>query len=731
MKFPFYHQLESIDCGPSCLRMVAAYYKKHISLQELKTYCQATRVGITLQDIVAGATRAGFHSFPVKITMAELLKIPLPAILFWRQEHYVVLYKIHQQRNGKKIFHIADPGYGKIQLGEEIFLKDWQGDEEKGVALILQPGNEFANKKEEVSRLKSSYGEAVTAFGRILNKYRWNFSIACILFALAMVTNWAAPLLFQRMIDQGVMLKNMHIVWLIILSQLILFIGNCIFDSLSSVVLVKLNFNISIGYLSQFLQKLIRLPVSFFDTRLNTDLIQRIDDQERIQSFLTYRLIQFIFAIFNLLAFSAILIYFNRTIFGVFLLCTLTAVIWIVLFLGKRKILDYSRFSLLSENKNNVYELIMGMPEIKINNAQTAKIHQWKHIQLKINKIILQALYLNYYQLIGVNFINKLRDIIITGICAWMVINNQMTIGIMMSISFVIGQLSGPVMQIIECIRSIQDAKLSHERIDEIQKKEDENNASKIIPAVTHYGIKLNNISFKYDGSFNPYIISNLSLFVPKGKITAIVGSSGSGKTTLMKLMLAFYNPQQGDILVDKVKLSDINTDEWRKKCGVVMQDGWIYSGTIANNIAIADENPDMKKLELAAEIACIKDFIHHLPLKYNTKIGKSGIELSGGQKQRILIARAVYKDPELMFFDEATSSLDAKNEKEIMDNLNAFFRNRTVVIIAHRLSTVKHADQIIVLEKGKIIETGDHESLAIQKGFYYELVKNQLELGH
>lgn len=729
MKFKFFSQLESVDCGPACLKMISHFYGKNYDLRELKELCAVTRLGITLKDIISGSEHIGFDTAAVRITTSELSTAPLPAILFWRQEHYVVIYKIVERR-GERTFFIADPAFGKVKLTEEEFIRQWQGSETKGTALLIEPNQSF--KSSVPKKTTEDYWSNLSKYiGQAIGAYKLKYASVLLLFAIAMLTNWVTPVLFQKIIDKGILPRNINLVWYFLLAQFVLFVGNIISDYSSSILLMNINFKIGIKVLSDFLHKLIRLPIGFFDVRSNTDLIQRIDDQDRIQQFLTYRLIAFIFAIFNLIAFSLIVLYYDLSVFGMFLLATAASVTWTLLFLKRRKILDYSRFSVLSENKNNIYELIIGMPEIKVNNAQTGKLSTWENTQKKLNKIVLKALHLNYYQLFGVNFFNKIKDICVTGVCAYYVIHQRMTLGEMMAISYILGQLKGPTDQIIEFSRTSQEAKMAYDRIDEIHQKPDEQTSKKLKAGLYNIdSISLKDVSFKYAGSFNPLVLKNIDLVIPGQKITAIVGSSGSGKTTLLKLLLGFYPPVSGQIFLNNIPLDEFDLSYWRDKCGVVMQDGFIYSGTVAENIAIADSNPSEEKLKQAAHTACLADFIEALPMGYNTKIGRSGLDLSGGQKQRLLIARAVYKNPDFLLFDEATSSLDANNERQIMNNLSQFFKGRTVVVIAHRLSTVMNADQIIVVEKGMIIEQGSHDQLVKKQSFYYDLVKNQLELG-
>lgn len=730
MNFPHFFQLEEKDCGPTCLKIIAKSYGKLYSTSELKEFCKVTRSGVSLQDIISGATQIGFESLPIKATLPKIQELPLPAILFWRQDHYVVLYKIKKNRKGRK-YYISDPSFGKLGLNEEVFSKNWLGNEYNGIILLLEPQEKFYENNPLPTKKFRSIIELFRLFVNIIKSNKTKSSIAFILICIAMISTWFFPAIFKKIIDEGVLAKNVNIVFSLLIVQFIIFCSQIISDSISGLLLMQVNFKVSIQFLVSYLHKLIRLPLKIFDTKLNSDLILRMDDSDRIQSFLTHHSLEFILSFINLTIFSVMLFYYNIFTFYIFLGMTALSIIWTVLFLKRRKMLDYSRFSVSSENRNNLYELINNMPEIKINNAHNNKISQWEAIQMKLNKINLKALYLNYYQLIGSNFFSRSKDIFITALCAYWVIYNKMTLGVMMTIGFILGQLNSPINSLISIIQGSQDAKLSFDRLEDIQKIKDENeNLEESLLESPKCQISFDNVSFKYEGTFSPYVLQNINFSIPIGKTTAIVGTSGSGKTTLMKLLLAIYNPNKGDVKLDKINLKKIIPDSWRIKCGIVLQDGYIFSGTYAENIALGENSIDLERIKRAAKLACIDEFIDSLPLGYHTMIGKAGVGLSGGQQQRILIARAIYRDPEFIFFDEATSSLDANNERQIMENLQEIFKFKTVVIIAHRLSTVKYADQIIVIEKGKIIECGKHDKLVFNKGQYYELVKNQLELG-
>ena len=731
MRFPVRRQLELTDCGPVCIQIIAAYYGKNIPLSQLREYCNVTRIGISIQDLLTGCKRICFDSVAAHVNINEIGRMPLPAILFWRQEHFVVLYKI-KKRKGTRYFYIVDPSFGKACLPETDFLQDWTEDNFQGVVCVIEPTEDFFSMHKR-GRTKEIIKETLRPF-RFLIKYKKHIYTALFFSVITIVCAWFIPFVLQRIIDKGIGNKDLHLIVLLLLAQVGLFIGNLISNFLSNTILFKTGLQIGLDITTSYIIKLTRLPISFFDTKLGTDLLQRLNDEDKIKTFLTYTVNNIVLMGLNFLVYSSILLYYNASIFLIFIFFVSLTIIIAKITLIKRKLINYSLFTKYSEKRNVEFELTVGMMEIKTNNAHKLFTDKWENIQQKINSLSIKNLYLEYCLGSGTSFLNILRDIVITGSCAYLVINGQMTLGIMMTITYVLGSLSGTVTQVTGFIKGYQDSKLSYERIEEIQKVQEENDKCDITLADStriESGFFLENLSFKYTGTFNPYVLNNISVKIPVNRVTAIVGASGSGKTTLMKLLLSFYYPQKGNLYLDGQKMFRIDTNEWHKRCGVVMQDGFIFSGTIAKNIALHEEKPDLKRLEEAAKIACIDVFINRLPMKYNTKIGNAGIDLSGGQRQRILIARAVYRNPDFIFFDEATSSLDANNEQKIMNNLRKFYKGKTVVIIAHRLSTVKDADNIIVLDKGRLAEEGTHDSLVCQKGIYYCLVKNQLELGH
>ncbi|MEE4000512.1 peptidase domain-containing ABC transporter [Tenacibaculum sp. FZY0031] len=731
MKLKFINQLESNDCGPACLAMVTSAHGKNVSLKEAKKICEVTRMGVSVKDILNGGEKLGFQSHGLKLKEEDLSKIPLPSILYWKQDHFVVLYKIREGKK-KKSYHIADPGYGKTVIDDELLQKEWLGNQPKGVALVFQKNDE----KSLISFNTEIRKKRITPILKILlnfiksNNVKYFFSLFLLLIGLG--SNWLIPIIFQKVIDDGILAKSIDLVLILLLSQLFLFLGNFCSRFFSDYLLTKFNFKLSIILKESFLFKLMKLPVNYFDTRLNTDTLQRLTDLSTIQSFLTWKGISFGINTLNLIVFSFILLYLDETVFIIYLVLSTLSIVWVSFFLKKRAAIEYSMFIRQSDNSNSLYEFIMNMPEIKINQAQNSIISKIIQIQEKLNELQLKSLFLNMYQLSGANFILKLKELTVIAFCAYSIIGNNMSIGTLLSISYIIGQLSGPIINLINNLRDVQDASIAKRRVDDVyETKNEETDEDKKIKEIEIEDIELKSVSFKYPGSFNPFVINDLSITIPNNKITAIVGTSGSGKTTLMKLLMKYYTHNSGEIKMGNVDFEKFHSDAWRQKCGVVLQDGHIFSGSIKYNITLSnDKEININALKNALKIACLEELVTSLPLGIETKIGNVGIQLSGGQNQRVLIARAVYKNPEFIFFDEATSALDANTEKSILNNLNNFFKGKTVVVIAHRLSTVKNADQIIVIENGRLIEKGIHDELIQSKSQYYSLVKNQLELG-
>lgn len=727
-KFPHYTQTEQKDCGPTCLKIIARHYKKTIAVQQLRVISETTREGSSLLGLSEASESLGFRSLGVKLTLKSLSEAPLPCILHWNKNHYVVLYKIK-----KEVFYISDPAHGLLKYNKEEFLRYWignnaTGDTQEGIALLLEPTAKFYDSDFEQGQPEFGF----KFLSRYIFKYKaflWQLVIGLIASSLLQLI---FPFLTQSVVDVGIENQDINFVYLILFAQLALFIGRTSIEVIRSWILLHLSTRINISLVSDFFIKLMNLPIAFFDTRMTGDILQRINDHKRIESILTTSSLNVLFSMVNLLVFSFVLAYYNLSLFGIFLLGSFLYFLWIVIFLKKRRDLDYKRFSEVSQEQSKVIELINGMQEIKLHNAEKQKRWSWEFVQARLFKVSIENLALEQYQNVGSGFINELKNILITVLSAKLVIDGEITLGMMLAISYIVGQLNSPIAQLINFIREVQDAKISLDRLSEIHNKEDEEKFGddKIFDIPENLDLKLSNVSYRYVGS-DQMVLKNLDLTIPSHKITAIVGVSGSGKTTLMKLLLKFYDPNEGEIKLGNYNINNISQKAWRDQYGVVMQEGYIFNDTIANNIAVGEDYVDKQKLAHAVDVANIKEFIEDLPLSYNTKIGMEGVGISTGQKQRLLIARAVYKNPNFLFFDEATSALDANNEKVIMEKLDTFFENKTVVVIAHRLSTVKNAHQIVVLDKGKIVEVGSHKELVNQKGNYYHLVKNQLELGN
>ncbi len=725
-KFPFYKQPDQMDCGPTCLRMIAKHYGKNFSLQRLREISGINREGVSLLGISEAAEKIGFRAMGSRLTIAQLSELELPAILHWNQNHFVVLYKIR-----KGIYYIADPGRGLIEFTLAELKQRWLSakneDLDFGIALILSPTPALhAQEGDKNEALNWGY------LLRYLYRYKQLVIQLFVGLGVGSLLQLIIPFLTQSIVDIGINTRNLNFIYIILIAQTMLFLGRMSVDFIRSWILLHISTRINISILTDFLIKLMKLPMSFFDTKMTGDIMQRMNDQKRIESFLTGPTLNIIFSLFNLVIFAGVLAYYNVNIFFIFLLSSVLYSLWVVAFLKKRRELDFKRFDISSKNQSSIVQLIGGMQEIKLNNCEQQKRWEWEHLQAGLFNFSVKSLSLTQIQQSGAFFINEGKNIIITFLVAKAVIDGQLTLGGMMAIQYIVGQVNSPIEQMLGFIQQLQDAKISLERLNEIHQMEDEEPVDKIFlhELPTHKTISLNQVSFTYPGAGNEPVLKGVDLTIPEGKTTAIVGMSGSGKTTILKLLLRFYIPQKGEIKIGATYIDQIGYRYWRGQCGIVMQDGFIFSDSIAKNIAVADEHPNMEKLQHAIKVANINDLIDGLPLGLNTKIGAEGNGISQGQKQRILIARAVYKDPEYIFFDEATNALDAINESVIMNNLEAFFKGRTVVVVAHRLSTVKNADNIVVLDKGVIIEQGTHAELTKQKGEYYNLVKNQLELG-
>lgn len=729
-KFHCIKQYDSMGCGIACLQMICAYYGKKIRQEYLSKICFPTTEGVSLLGIGDAASKIGFDTDSESLTIEELLTAKLPCILHWNQNHFVVLYKI----KGNKKLYVADPGKGLMDYTIEEFKKHWiemeQNGEEKGIAMFLEPTRAFyENKKEQNTRTEMPFQ---FLFGYIKQYKKFFFQIILGLL-IGSLLQLALPFLTQNIVDIGIKNKDISFIWLILIGQLVITFSRTSIDFIRRWLLLHISIRINISLVSDFFIKLLQLPMSFFDTKLMGDLMQRIGDHSRVNSFLTQQILNVVFSLISFVVFSCVLLVYNRLIFMIFLTGSILYGGWMTLFLRRRKIIDYELFEQQAINNNKTYQFLTSIQEIKLQDCEQRRRWEWEDVQADLFKVQMKILKLQQAQETGSIFINELKNIIITVVSATAVINGSLTLGMMLAIQYIIGQLNSPIEQLMRFIYSIQDVKISLERINEIHKKDNEEDFKRIRTGFENnrHDIVLNNIDFKYDPHAISKTIEGVNIHIPEGKITAIVGASGSGKTTLIKLMLGYYPIMSGEITIAGHSISEYNLKWWRRQCGVVMQDGVIFSESIARNIAVDDREIDTEKLIMAAEIANVKDFVMALPLKFNTNIGRDGMGLSQGQKQRILIARAVYKCPEFIFLDEATNSLDASNERAIVEHLDKFYKGKTVVVVAHRLSTVKNADQIIVLDKGKIVETGNHKSLTAKRGAYYNLVKNQLELGN
>lgn len=729
-KINFVRQLDNMDCGAACLKMVAHYYGKSHSLDKLRDLSKITKEGVSLLGLSEAAGKIGFRALMVRVPLKSLVRdCPLPVILHWNQEHFIVLYKVSKNK-----FFIADPGTGLVTIDRETLINSWENSlDGKGVVLLLEPTPDFfSNPEEKANRdFKDKGFKFLLKYLKPYKKYVLQLIIGM---AGASMISLVFPFLTQMLVDIGIKENNISVIYLILLSQVLLFFGSTAFTLIRSWLLLHINARISLNIISDFLIKLLKLPIRFFDTKTVGDISQRITDHHRIEDFLTGSVLNSLFSIVNLIIFSAILAFYHWKILAFFLAFSFLGILWVFFFQSKRKSLDYKRFAINKENQDKLFEMISGMQEIKLYGSETQKRWEWERLQVKNFKLNIQSLQLEQYQHTGYIFFTYLKNIIVTFIAVQEVLYGALSLGGLLSVSYIIGQTNGPIEQLINFIKSAQDAQLSMSRLQEVHRKTDEESENErlVIPLNSIEDIVLKDVSFKYDGpSLSPLVLDRINLTIPKGKITAIVGTSGSGKTTLMKLLLGFYKPIKGDILIGETKIEQISPTFWRSKCGTVMQDGYIFGDTIAKNIALSGEVIDDNQLKNAIELANLTDFIQGLPLSYTTKVGNAGNGISGGQRQRILLARALYKNPHYLFLDEATSALDAENEKIIQSNLVNYFEGRTVVVIAHRLSTVKNADQIVVLDKGKIVEVGDHKKLTDNKGKYYELVKNQLELGN
>lgn len=719
-KYPYYRQIDEMDCAPACLKMILSFYSVNLSISTIRDICHTSRLGTHISDIIFALDEVGFEGKIFKTSIKYLTQNkPFPCILHWRNNHFVVLFDIVKDK-----FIIGDPAHGIIKLSLYEFEKEWCNNYEKGIAIFIDYNSDLTLK---FNQFKQPH--TVKQFLLFLKPFKIQVGIMLLFILIAGVISFIIPKTIQYMTDRGIEGKNIDIIWQVLIFQLILYASLSFTNFFKNLLQARISTKLSVFIISEFLLKLLRLPISFFDSKNHGDIYQRIEDHSRIETFISSKFVSFIFSVILLLAYSVQLFLFDKYIVLTFIIFTTLSFSWFIYFNKKRKELDYKRFGLAVEERHFTNDLISGMKSIKLSNAQEDRIKKWKELQSKLYQFKLDNIKLFHIQQNGSNTIEQINTILITFLCAYWVINEKISFGIMISIGYIIGQLKIPTHEILSFFSDYQDAKISFNRLNEISQKNNENGVLKKNISTLSKGINICNLSFKYPGRYNGYVLKNLDLFIPKGKTTAIVGTSGSGKSTLIKLLLSFYKPSKGTIYFDNHNLCDINTDLIREQYGVVLQEGHIFNSSIAENIAMKKDDIDIEKIHKALDITCLSDFVNSLPQKYNTPLGSAGIELSGGQRQRLFIARAIYNNPEIIFFDEATNSLDSSTELKIVNNLIHFFNKKTVVIIAHRLSTVKNADQIVVLEDGKIIEKGEHNYLISSRGKYYNLIKDQLEL--
>jgi ATP-binding cassette subfamily B protein len=720
--------------------MIASHYGKAYDIQYLRENTFMTREGVTLLGITQAAEQIGFSTLPAKLTLEKLIwlivdsQVSLPCIIHWNQNHFVVLKKISKSLLTKKyVFKLADPAYGFISLSQQKFEFSFLNEDHEGVVLFLEPSNDFSEQKRQ-----STPKPSIRYLVNYLTPFKKQLLAMVILLLLGSGLNLIFPFLTQNLIDKGINHKNLNFISLILLAQLALFFGLITIEIIRNRIALQTGSKLSIKIIAEFLKKMLRLPIRFFESKMIGDLQQRIQDNERIENFITSQTILTAFSIITFSVYFGVLCYYDIHILAIYLFLTTIAVLWSFFWLHKRKIVDYFKFQEQSKNQSSIYEIINGVSEMKLNQFEDYKCKEWEDIQQKLYKINLRLLRIDQFQNSGFEFFNQFKNILVTFLAAYNVVIGQMTLGELMGISYIIGQMNSPVNQLVIFFRSLQEARLSLERLNEVQNNPDEEQPEQLSLPIQSpeqkksagKGITFTNVSFQYQGPMSPFVLNGIDLFIPEGKITAIVGTSGSGNTTLLKLLLKFFSPVEGNIFYNQDNINLLSAKSLRQNTGVVMQDGYIFSDTIERNIATGDENINPDKLKTAIEVAYLENFISSLPLGCKTKIGTDGNGISGGQRQRILIARAVYKNPHYIFFDEATSALDAESEKNIYDNLQRFFNGKTVIVIAHRLSTVKNADQIIVLKNGVITEKGTHQELVANQSEYFNLVKNQLELG-
>ncbi len=729
MKCKLVRQKDVMQCGIACLAMICRHYGSNIDIDDIERLCPASREGVSLLAVSETAKTLGLETVSAKLTPERLAEMPLPCMLHWNHNHFVVLYGVRGKARNRK-FYVADPGKGRVCYSYEDFCSKWSDKASgAGIATMFHPSEGFRRNTDKEKRQKRSLRYVMGYVGR----YRLHFVQIFVGLLLGSLLQLILPFLTQAIVDIGIKDGDIGFIWMILLGELMIVTGATATDFIRRWLLLHISMRINLSLVGDFFIKLLRLPMSYFDRKLTGDLMQRIADHNRIQSFLTSQMLSVLFSVLNMMVFGVVLAVYNSLIFWVFMAGSFVYSLWIVLFLRRRKVLDYELFSCLSASQNKTLQFLTSMQEIKLQGCERRRRWEWEDAQAELYAVQMKMQKLVQTEEAGSVFINEIKNIFITVLAATAVINGSLTLGSMLAVQYIIGQLNSPVNQLMGFIYSMQDVKISLERINEIHINRDEESGKR--ENLTGFDgkkeVEIAHLSFKYDPHELKWALSNVDIKIPQGGVTAIVGASGSGKSTLIKLMLGYYEPTCGTIRIGKTDLLKLNLKWWRRQCGVVMQDGVIFSESIGRNIAIGDEEIDTDRLHRAARIACIHDYIMELPLQYETMIGADGNGISQGQQQRILIARAVYRNPDFIFLDEATNSLDANNERKIVENLAGFYRGRTVVVVAHRLSTVRDADNIVVMEAGRVVETGTHKQLIELRGEYYRLVKNQLELGN
>lgn len=724
IRFPYIAQYDTMDCGPACLCMIAKYYGHEYSLSYIRRYSYLSKEGVSLLGISAAAEKIGFHTSSFKVTLNDLIEEnSTPCILYWNNSHFVVLYNI-KRLSDNIYFYISDPAQGKFRLSKADFESCWlDKNDERGVVMLLEPTEMFSSIKMESN--SKSFIKYVTNY---ISAFRKHFVILLFALGVSSLFSLFLPFLTQILIDKGIKFQSKNIVFLVILSQFIIYIGITLMDIVRNWLVLFIGARVNINIISDYLHTILKLHISFFDTKFLDDFYQRIQDHSRIEKFLTSQCLTTFFSLVTLSIYTIVLLKFNASIFILYLSGTTLALCWTFLFIAIRKKLDYFRFKYNALTQDSINEIISGIQDIKLNGFEDYKINKWESIQqagFENNQKILKT---EQIQMIGFDFINQIKTLSISLITAMAVIAGKLTLGEMVSISFIISQIDSPISQLVEFFKSMQDAKLSLNRLIEVQDFQTADSNDRIKENNKMYtGIQLVGVSFQYEDPLSKFVVNNVNILIPKHKITAIVGESGCGKTSLLKLLLKLYDPTKGDIYIDGINLKNIPFEEWRMYCGAVMQDTFIFSESIARNVALSDEKIDYAKIDYALSKACILDFVKALPKGVETIIGSMGNGLSNGQRQRLILARMIYRNPDYIFLDEATSSLDAINEKSIYSNIKEIFKEKTVVIIAHRLSTIRNADQIIVMNDGSVCEYGSHQHLMSIKGQYYKLIQNQI----